>query len=178
MPFVIEVGCEGDPIDDSSHNASYICLVFSSHIYMIVLTGLYVCQHWFICLPILPTLFICLVVFPSYTSSCIYMYDCNHIFVKVIFLSDYIHPLMRFLCQHSILSTQAVGNGNVFLGLALLLLYGSFVPVCCSRLGKVCSWTEIGWLFMITFHFWYSIGASIPIRCMLLCLALQVSMPL
>jgi len=106
---------------------SYICLVLSSHVYMIVFTGLYVCQHWFICLPILPTLFICLVVFPSYTSSCIYMYDCNHIFVKLIFISDYIHSLMRFLCQHSTLSTQVVGNGNVFLGLALLLLYGSFV---------------------------------------------------
>ena len=156
MPFVIEV----DPIDDSSHNASYICLVFSSHVYMIVLTGLYIfqcCQHCFICL----------VIFPSYTSSCTYMYDCNHIFVKVIFFSDYIHLLMRFLCQHSTLSTQAVGNGNVFSGLALLF--------CRSRLGQVYLWTEIGWFFMITFHFWYSIRASIPIRCMLLCLALQVS---
>jgi len=115
---------EENPIDDSSRNVSYICLVLSSHVYMIVFTGLYVCQHWFICLP---KLFICLVFFTSYTSSCIYMYDCNHIFVKLIFISDYIHSLMRFLCQHSTLSTQVVGNGNVFLGLALLLLYGSFV---------------------------------------------------
>ena len=110
------------PIDDSSHNTSYICLVFSSHVYMIVLTSLYICQCCQHC-------FICLVIFPSYTSSCTYMYDCNHIFVKVIFFSDYIHLLMRFLCQYSTLSTQAVGNGNVFSGLALL--FGR------SRLGQV-----------------------------------------
>jgi len=43
---------EENPIDDSSRNVSYICLVLSSHVYMIVLlvymsanTGLYVCQN-------------------------------------------------------------------------------------------------------------------------------------
>jgi len=141
------------------------CVIYLSSIF---LPCLYDRPDWFIYLPMLPTLFICLVVFPSYTSSCTYMYDCNHIFVKVIFFSDYIHLLMRFLCQHSTLSTQAVGNRNVFSGLALLFGH--------SRLGQVYLWTEIGWFFMITFHFWYSIRASIPIRCMLLCLALQISM--